>query len=188
MADRAPDHGGLSIGEAVALILARCDSDVETLLLDGPSGAGKSTLADALVAAWPDAVTLVRMDNIYPGWGGLAAGGAHVHDHLLQPRHRGAQSRWRRHDWEADAPAEWHLVPQSRSLLVEGCGVLTRENAPLATIRVWLDADDELRKRRALARDHGGFDAHWDEWQAQFVRYLAAERPAAAADVRVRLN
>lgn len=179
--------GEIDIDQAVAVILARCSGAVETVLLDGPSGAGKSTLADALVDGWPGAVTLVRMDNLYPGWGGLAAGGAHVHEHLLAPRHSGGEARWRRHDWESGSPAEWHRVPSNRSLIVEGCGVLTRSNAPLATLRIWLDADNLVRKHRALARDRGGFDAHWDEWDSQYGEFLTDERPSEHADVRLRL-
>lgn len=186
MADLEADGQGLDL--AVSRILGRVTGAADTILIDGPSGAGKSTLADALVTAWPGAVTLVRMDNLYPGWGGLAAAGEHVHDALLEPRLRGAEARWRRHDWYSDTAAEWHSVPADRPLLLEGCGVLTRRNAPLASVRVWLDADDELRKQRALARDRGGFDAHWDEWQSQFERFLSDEDPVPAADLRLRLG
>ena len=177
----------LGVDAAVALILERCTAAVDTVLLDGPSGAGKSTLADALVSAWPGAVSIVRMDNIYPGWGGLAAASNHVHDRLLEPRSLGAESRWRRHDWEIDGPAEWHTVPGDRSLILEGCGALSHRNAGLATLRIWLDADDDIRKRRALARDRGGFDAHWDDWQRQFERFVAAESPRETADLRICL-
>jgi len=177
----------LSLDEAVTLILARCSVPVETVLLDGPSGAGKSTLADALVGAWDGAVSIVRMDDIYPGWGGLSAASRHVHDSLLEPRYRGTEARWRRHDWETGGPAEWHTVPGDRSLILEGCGALSRRNAPLATLRIWLDADDAVRKQRALARDHGGFDAHWDDWQRQFTRFLDEEDPGEAADLHIRL-
>ena len=44
------------------------------VLVDGRSGAGKSTLAARLVAAWPGPVTLVSLDDLFPGWDGLAAG------------------------------------------------------------------------------------------------------------------
>jgi uridine kinase len=177
----------LSLDEAVERILERCVLPVETILLDGPSGAGKSTLADALVSAWPRAVSIVRMDDIYPGWDGLSEASRHVHDNLLEPRQRGAASRWQRHDWETGIAAEWHTVPGDRSLLVEGCGALSRPNAPLSSLRVWLDADDDVRKQRALARDHGEFDAHWDDWQRQFARFLAEEEPREAADLHIRL-
>jgi hypothetical protein len=173
---------------AVDAILSRLRNDgTDVVLLDGPSGAGKSTLADALVARWskPDLV-LVRMDDIYPGWGGLAAAGVHVHRHLLEPRSRGGRGRWQRHDWARNAPAEWHDVANTAPLLIEGCGVLTRANAPLASLTVWLEADDGLRKARALARDAGAFDAHWDEWDAQFVQFIRLEDPLTSAKVVLR--
>jgi uridine kinase len=174
---------------ALREILARLSGDpAEVVLLDGPSGAGKSTLADALVAAWPGSVrpTLVRMDDIYPGWGGLAAAGDHVGLHLLSPRQRGGRARWQRHDWERNASADWNDVDPRAALLVEGCGVLTKANAVLATLTVWLDADDAVRKKRALARDQGAFDAHWDEWDAQFVEFVHTEEPVASADLVLR--
>ncbi|MBG6238336.1 uridine kinase [Mycetocola sp. CAN_C7] len=185
--DRSASAVEVDLDGAVARILRRCSGPADTVVIDGPSGAGKSTLADALIAQWPGAVTLVRMDNIYPGWGGLAAASEHVHEHLLEPRMTGGDSRWRRHDWESGSPAEWHPVPANRAMILEGCGALSRLSASLATVRIWLAADDVVRKQRALARDDGGFDAHWDDWQEQFVRFVTAENPEAVADIRLRL-
>lgn len=162
----------------------------DVVLIDGPSGAGKSRLADRLAANWPSSPlpTLVRMDDIYPGWDGLQAGSEHVNRYLLQPRSMGEGStaaRWSRFDWTAPAgePEQWQEVDPARPLIVEGCGTLSRANASLATVRIWLDADDQVRKRRALDRDHGGFDAHWDRWQAQFERFVQRERPMERADL-----
>lgn len=177
--------------EAVEDILShRVEGASDVILLDGPSGAGKSTLADAIINAWPGRVTpvLVRMDDIYPGWGGLAAAGEHVGKFLLGPRHRGLRARWQRHDWAREAAAEWNDVSPAVPLLVEGCGVLTRANAALATLTVWLDADDTVRKARALARDEGAFDAHWDEWDRQFTDFVSAENPVASAELILRLT
>lgn len=169
--------------EAVAAALRV--SPVPVVLIDGPSGAGKSTLADALVAAWPSAVppTLVRMDDLYPGWEGLAAGALAVHEKLLLPRSRGLPAGWQRHDWTTGAGGEWVGVAAARPLVVEGCGTLLAANVPLADVRVWLTADDAVRKRRALARDRGAFDAHWDGWQRQFDAFVANEHPLDAATV-----
>lgn len=177
----------LSVDDAVTRIVARRSLPVETVLIDGPSGAGKSTLADALMAAWAGAASIVRMDDIYPGWDGLSAASRHVHDNLLEPRRRGVESRWQRHDWGTDSAAEYHTVPADRSLILEGCGALSCRNAPLATLRIWLDADEDVRKQRALARDRGGFDAHWDGWHQQFLRFVADEAPREAADLHIRL-
>ena len=68
-------------------------------------------------------------------------------------------------------------------LIVEGCGCLTPDSARLADLRVWLDADDEVRKRRALARDKGGFDEYWDLWQGQWEAHLLRSTPRMLADL-----
>ncbi|WP_234031168.1 AAA family ATPase [Mycetocola zhujimingii] len=182
-------ESGLSL--VVSAILARLgDPTTEVVLIDGPSGAGKSTLADALVATWPGSVEpmLVRMDDIYPGWDGLRAAGEHVAVNLLEPRACGERARWQRHDWARDTNAEWNLVPASGPLVIEGCGALTAANRRFATLAVWLDADDSVRKTRALARDEGAFDAHWDGWQEQFERFVDREDPESLADLVLALD
>jgi uridine kinase len=152
------------------------------VLIDGPSGAGKSTLADSLLAAWATGPgtsrpTLVRLDDIYPGWNGLAAASAHLTRHVLAPRRAGRPAAWRRYDWERGEPAEWHQVDADRPLIVEGCGTLAAANRASSEVRVWLAADDEVRKRRALARDGEAFRSHWDQWQGEWRGFLAREEP-----------
>lgn len=161
--------------------------DRVVVLIDGPSGAGKSTLADAVLAAWPGPVapTLVRLDDIYPGWGGLDAAIAQIGAHLLAPRRAGEPAAWQRHDWVADKAAEWHGVDPARPLLLEGCGALARSHVALSNVRVWLDADDGIRKQRALDRDGGVFEAHWDQWQRDWERYRNRERPEGCATLRL---
>ncbi len=163
----------------------RASGQPAVVLIDGPAGAGKSTLADLIVARWPgeSGPTLVRMDDLYPGWGGLLEGCADLGRELLAPRRAGATARWQRYNWTLGRLDEWTVVDGSRPLVVEGCGTLSRANAPLAHLRIWLTADDVMRKERALRRDRGGFDAHWDQWQAQFEDYLTEETPITQADV-----
>ncbi len=157
------------------------------VLIDGPSGAGKSTLADRLVAAWPGerTPTLVRLDDIYPGWNGLAAGIQHLATHVLEPRHVGRPAAWQRFDWARGEPAEWHPVDGSLPLIVEGCGALAGGHAPLGDIRIWLAADDSIRKTRALDRDGEAFRSHWDEWQDEWEAYRATDTPERWATIRL---
>ncbi|MBB5843653.1 uridine kinase [Conyzicola lurida] len=149
------------------------------LLIDGRSGSGKTELARAVVAGHPTA-QLVRLDDVYPGWGGLEAGSQAAHEIL------DAESpRWRRWDWVTGRHAEWHTLDRDRPLVIEGCGALSRQNRSLATFGIWVALDPELRKRRALARDGETYAPHWDEWAAQEDVFLTRENPAGLADAIV---
>lgn len=155
------------------------------VLIDGPSGAGKSTLATLLADVWPlpGSPQVIRMDELYPGWGGLDAASASLPRDLLAPLATGRAGRWRRYDWALARSAEWHTVEAGTPLIVEGCGAISRASAPLGQLRLWLEADDEVRRARALARDAGGFDVHWEMWQRQFERFVERERPRQRCDL-----
>ncbi|MET0726425.1 MAG: ATP-binding protein [Leifsonia sp.] len=180
----------LSVADALASVLARIPAAGKpvTILIDGPSGSGKSTFADLLTSRWPaDAgrPQLVRLDDVYPGWSGLEAASRALTIEVLAPRGAGRNGRWQRWDWVAGTGAEWHPVSVDRPLVVEGCGTLSQASATMADLRIWIEADGRLRKSRALERDAGAFDAHWDEWEEQWLRFVERERPAGAADIRV---
>ena len=153
-------------------------------LIDGRSGSGKTDLARRMADSAPG-TTLIRLDDIYPGWDGLHAGSQHIHDHVLQPLAAGRRARWRRWDWNADAPAEWHDVDATRPLIIEGCGALSRANRALADVGIWVELDDVTRKRRALARDGEAYAPYWDRWAAQEAAFIAREHPQTLADRRV---
>lgn len=158
------------------------------VLIDGPSGAGKSTLADAVRRDWPTtrAPSLVRLDDIYPGWQGLQAAITHLRTQVLVPRSLGLPAAWQRFDWATEQPAEWTSVDRDRPLIVEGCGSLFAGAEALSDVRVWLDADDALRKHRALTRDGELFRAHWDQWQSDWAEYCLREVPQSRATIRLK--
>lgn len=143
------------------------------LLVDGRSGAGKTVLATRLAAA--TGATLVSLDDVYPGWDGLAAGSAAVPGIIRE-------GRWRRWDWAADRPGEAASVPRTGSLIVEGCGAIARASRALADHAWWLDRDDAERRRLALARDGDAYAPHWDRWAAQEEAAMARESPRELAD------
>ena len=157
------------------------------VLIDGPSGAGKSFLADALRAAWPGTPpALVRLDDVYPGWTGLERAGLALGRSLVPPVRRGAVGRWRRWDWVRSRPGALERLRPGAPLIVEGCGAFTAGGVAPEAVRVWVDAPDALRKRRALDRDHGAYDPFWDLWERQWRRYVRRTSPERRADVRVR--
>ena len=152
------------------------------VLLDGRSGAGKSVLAATLAPAL--GAQLLSLDEVYPGWDGLAAGSQAVHETVL----RGVDPGWVRWDWASASAAEWHPLDPDRPLVVEGCGALSRANRALATFGIWLELDAAERHRRFSERDAGRFDDHWDGWAAQEDAFIAREHPADLADVVIDEN
>lgn len=154
------------------------------ILLDGGSGAGKTSLAALVAAHWRETrneeLQVVSLDDVYPGWSGLAAGSNAVQGILASP---GGYRRW---DWENQQSADWIAIDPGRPILVEGCGALTHESARLATCRVWLELEKTVRKCRALARDKGGYDPYWDIWAAQEQLHWRKNQPWSLADISVQ--
>jgi uridine kinase len=148
------------------------------ILIDGRSGSGKTEFARTLAAGLPGA-QLVRLDDLYPGWGGLEGGSIAVHTDVL------SHFRWRRFDWATDSLAEWHELDPALPIVVEGCGALSVANRALATLGLWVELDDATRKRRALLRDGDSYAPHWDDWAAQEDVFIARERPRERADAIV---
>ncbi|TDD99142.1 hypothetical protein [Jiangella asiatica] len=152
--------------------------------IDGPAGSGKTTLAARLSTRLDDA-PVVHLDDLYPGWDGLAAGSDAVADQVLLPLAAGRPARYRRWDWYGDAYAEWVDVPPAPVVLVEGCGSApTRAAAALALI-IWVEAPHDVRKDRGIARDGDGFGPHWERWARQEDALFAAERTRDRADLRL---
>ncbi|MCY7325615.1 MAG: ATP-binding protein [Microbacteriaceae bacterium] len=171
-----------------ALAAAAMPGRPPVVLVDGGSGSGKSTLARLLVAQWAvnrpgEEVSLVRLDDIYPGWDGLEAAARQVTDGLLVPLAAGEPGRWRRWDWATNAPTTWHSVDPATALIVEGSGALGGASRTLATLGVWVELDAAERRWRAIARDGALYESNWDRWAAQEAQFAAREHPDRLADV-----
>lgn len=151
------------------------------ILIDGRSGSGKSTLAAELIGRSGGGAQLVALDDLYPGWDGLAAGADAALRSVIVPHAAGIAGRWRRWDWARGAHAEEHVLDPSRPLIVEGAGVLTPESSALADIAVWLESPAVSRKVRALNRDGDTYRPHWDQWAAQETQHLVAHHPREQA-------
>ncbi|MCL2490746.1 MAG: cobalt ABC transporter [Propionibacteriaceae bacterium] len=153
------------------------------VLIDGRSGAGKTTLAIDLGRAlrrlgWP--VQIVSLDDVYPGWHGLATAAAAV-PQMLAPVDAG----YRRYDWAQGRPADWVHLDPTAPIIIEGAGALTPTSAPRATLRVWVDGAEAVRRQAVVSRD-GPVDDWWDDWSAQENAHIEADNPIALADVVTR--
>lgn len=166
---------------SIAELVGRLPSDRRlVVLIDGGSGSGKTDLSRMLAAAMPDATQLVSLDNIYPGWHGLAAGAEMV------PVIAGPQPSYTTWDWEANRPKNHVHLDPCQPIVIEGCGALTPASAPLASLSIWCDVAEPIRKRRALARDGAGYAPWWDTWAAQEQTHWHDHRPWELADVIVK--
>lgn len=164
------------------------------ILIDGRSGSGKTSLAQQLVALLRGqgrSAQLLHLEDLYPGWDGLAAGSRAAADAL-------GEGGYRPYDWGTGGFGSWVPLSSERPLIVEGCGAITaanlaaarswagNENAPVYSI--WLEGAEELRRERAFARDGDTFRPHWERWAAQEEHFFAEARPAMLADEIVSVS
>lgn len=142
------------------------------VLVDGTSGAGKTTYAAELADA--TRARLVHMDDLYPGWDGLAHATATL-ERILTQRAGGRHARWRRWDWRSSTWGAEDGVRPDVPLVVEGCGSVTPVTAGFADRVLWLDGPEHVRRARILARD--GDDSWWEGWKRQEAAHRARHRP-----------
>ena len=172
--------------ELAALVLARPPraGGTRVVAVDGPSGSGKTTLA-ARLAPLVGAAAVLHMDDLYPGWDGLAAAVPLLVEQVLQPLAEGRPARYRRWDWGGGRWAEEHDVPAGGVLVVEGVGCGSRAAAPHLSALLWVEAPRELRMARGLERDGEAYAPHWRRWARQEAALFAAEGTRARADARL---
>jgi hypothetical protein len=151
--------------------------------IDGPAGSGKTTLAAAVAAERP-ASRVVHMDDLYDGWDGLPRLTVQL-DGLLRPLARGEAGSYRRYDWHAGRYAETVTVSPGPLLVLEGVGSGSRAHADLITVLAWVEAGQELRLRRGLARDGAALADRWRRWAADEDLLFRREGTAQRADLVV---
>jgi len=160
---------------------------VRLVCVDGPAGSGKTTTA-ALVADVlahrGTVVEVVHLDDLYDGWRGLEGTlWPRVTAQLLEPLRRGRPGRFQRYDWAAGTFTRWVDVPVAPVLVLEGCGAARRDVDPVASLRVWVAAPDDVRLARGLARDGEAERDHWAAWMADEREHFRRERTRERADL-----
>lgn len=179
----APNPDALALADAVALLgrrPPRCGR-VRIVAVDGPSGSGKTTFAAALADAL-GAPTL-HMDDLFPGWDGLAAAPGLLTTQVLEPLARGEHAAYRRWDWLTSGWGERVTLAWTDLLVIEGCGCSVGPAAPYAAVRIWVEADPHVRIARGIARDGEAFRPHWERWARQEVEVFDADGTRARADL-----
>ena len=154
------------------------------IAIDGRSGSGKSTfasdLAQRLSATSP--VAVLRLEDLYHGWRGLGHA-CELYNQLLPALARGEQVAYPTWDWAADCLGEQQIFSPGRIVIIEGVGALNDQAASFIDVGIWLDAPEDLRRERALARDGQTYTPFWSTWADQENDYLAANSPEHHADL-----
>ena len=126
---------------------------------------------------------MVTLEDLYGGWDGLEHGIDLLVSEVLEPLSAGRAARVPRYDWVAAAwGTPWVLDPPE-VLIVEGVGAGARRAAAYASVLVWMEAAESVRKKRALDRDGETFAPYWDLWAAQEDAMLAREHTPDRADI-----
>ncbi|WP_304455518.1 uridine kinase [Nocardiopsis sp. YSL2] len=175
-------------------LLPERSARVRVVAVEGRSGSGKSTVAErlrAVLAARGEPVHVLTMEDLYPGWDGLARAPGLLRSWVLAPLRRGESVAWHRYDWDrgAFAPERTRLpeeVATGGTLVVEGCGSGAADVRGLVDALVWVAAPGAERARRLDARwDAAVYAPHRDRWARQEEAFYAEHRPDAHAGLVV---
>jgi hypothetical protein len=167
------------------LLDLRKSKPTPVVLIDGRAGSGKSTFAmllqDQVFQETKQSPKVIHMDDLYPGWEGLAQGSLYLVEHILKPLKLSGKAQWQRWDWANDKrggpdPGNgWREFDGENMLIVEGCGSVTGQSAELADLAIWIEADSQTRRQRFEARDRGTFSNFWNSWSAQEDEFFQEE-------------
>ena len=156
------------------------------VLIDGKAGSGKSTFArllqDQVFQETKQTPKVVHMDDLYPGWEGLAQGPLYLVENILKPIKLTGKAQWQRWDWAndkrggSDPGNGWREFDGENMLIIEGCGSVTAQSADLADLTIWIEAARQIRKARFEARDRGVFSNFWNSWSAQEDEFFEDQR------------
>ena len=159
------------------LLDLRQSKPTPVVLIDGRAGSGKSTFArllqDQVFQETKQSPKVIHMDDLYPGWEGLAQGSQYVVENILKPIKLAGKAQWQGWDWAnnkrggPDPGNGWREFDGENMLIVEGCGAVTGQSAELADLAIWIEADSQTRRQRFEARDRGVFSNFWHSWSVQ---------------------
>ena len=163
--------------------------------IDGRSGSGKTVLSKVLAEnlSTDHDVTVLRLEDLYHGWDGLAAGIEKFSQHILPALAAGEPATYHTWDWQAADTPDGGIGPEvttqpTEVIICEGVGVGARLNRQYLDVLIWLRVPDKVRYKRAMGRDGDTYRAHWDRWAAQERAMLDQDQIYDAADLVLVAN
>ena len=151
------------------------------IAIDGRSGSGKTSLAARLRPAL--GAPVVALEDLYGGWDGLERGIDLLVSEVLKPLSAGRAAQVPRYNWGTATWEAPRVLAPPEVLIVEGAGAGARRAAAYASLLIWIEEAESVRKKRALDRDGATFAPYWDTWAAQEEAMLARERTPDRAGI-----
>jgi uridine kinase len=161
---------------------------VRLVVVDGPCGAGKTTFAERLAeAVTAEGATgeVVHSDDLVAGWDDQFGFGDRLDRLVLAPLRAALPGRYPVYDWVRGRFARERTVPVPDVLIVEGSTATGAAPRAELTLSVFLDAPEQDRLARVLARDGAGIEAPLRRWMAAERAWFAARRPWEWVDLRM---
>lgn len=145
-------------------------SEQPIIAIDGPAGAGKTTLAETLSLALAQkfSISLVHMDDLYPGWDGALGNELTQSLIWITSCHKAkkdltfAPFNWDRNSFEAPRHSK-----STTLLILEGVGSAQRAIEEHLTTSIWLDLDPQTGFQRVIKRDGGHISDSMTRWLDQ---------------------
>jgi uridine kinase len=155
---------GLDVDAVVGQIMER-PGPVRLVAIDGPGGSGKSTFAQRLSAAAGDA-PIVPTDD-FASWEDPINWWPRLLDQIITPIVNGDPGRYQRYDWPSNSLAEWHTVPRSPIVILEGVAAGRQEWRHHLSFLIWVETPRAIRLKRGLERDGPSALTNWESWMAE---------------------
>src|SRR5699024_8836856 len=111
--------------------------------------------------------------------------GSLLREGILLPLSAGRPGKYRRYDWHRQRRAETRVVRPGGAVVIEGVGSVREHTRGYYAAIVWVQAPDQLRMQRSLARDGAAAEPHLRRWMLQEQEIFAATGTPAWADVHV---
>jgi len=158
-------------------------NDVRLVGVDGFGGAGKTTFATRLARA-AGSCPVVHTDDFathdepLEWWPRMLA-------QVIEPLSNGEAATYRAYDWVNRRLGDELTIQPAAVVVIEGVGATRKAWRDRLALRVWIDADSDLRLRRGLDRDGEELAEFWRGWREAEGRYEAEENPIAHVDLVV---
>ena len=119
---------------------------------------------------------VIHMDDLYPGWEGLAQGAEYLQRMVLTPLLKTGTASWQEYNWELGKRDAWREFSGGTPLIIEGCGALNQYTSTICQVSIWLEASEAVRRERWNKREAERNKDYFEMWSAQELDFIAREK------------